>query len=1241
MAQPLSSGSARAFKPTAPLFLVLALIAGSVLALPGARADTSIAAAVLPVSRSVTINENATLFASIVNAGSETATDCRITNDPQLSGSFSYQTTDSATNTITGTLNTPVDIPVGGVQSFIISLSSNIEVPPTDVAFGFVCSNSSSAPVFPGVNTLLFSASADSVPDLIALGATLSGAGTIVMPDPQSAAAFSVASINVGAAAELTVEARTSRADLPLQIALCQTNPATGACLANPSSNNLAYSAAAGDTGTFGVFVTSSDTVPFDPANNRIFVRFLDANGLVRGATSVAIRLRNASDPLAIDTDNAVELVDSSLADFDFLFNLFYRGITDLRQLTLNPLQEITCFSPDGMEIRRLTDVDGSNSLSVGDLINTSFETCRLNNSSAILTGSVQTQIEELLIGSDATGLVIAGRLSTAQPIVWNSDGDTLTIDVEFRYVRQDRRASLTLGSTTGTAVNSLEVTRGNLTNRYRNLLLSQNGDTSSSEFSVGLSFATSTESLRGTAQCDSTLITRTNRFGGSTAGDSGVLTCTSVDGTGLRLQTALNQIELDSGNTGSFNSGVVDYPFGEASGEASISAARSVFLGSAEFFRPEAPGLMEVRLAVTTGAVSEANNRVYVANPIGLLVIDPDTGQIEETISSVNTITSIAVSDDGEIAYLGYAETGTVQSLNLRTGELGAEFSIGISSEGGVFEAGFMRVVPGTTDQVVVARENSRQSREDLVLYINGQAAPTRFEASFSSITNAAFAGDSQLYVSTSSGLYNVSVTSFGSEAGLDEGAERVEAIFSNNFQASGFGSSGGLLYGGVGLLFDPATNRKLGRFVPRDGSFGFDVMTYNAESARAYLLDDEELSIFDGTTFTELGRYEISEDSISSFNLLGFELLNTKLVVIQNTSLIFIDLSQLPEITRNNCQSIRLADALSTSAGNYQSCVPNDLVFHAPSNRFVAALSSTVGSQGNSLAIIVPETGAIERTISVGSEPNSLAVSADEDLVYVVFEDRNTLTEVNLVNDVTRDLVSFASRRQAGFGDDLTTEVTLPQATIVSASPLDNGTLMLHFSDRTTALYRDSMLFESADSQFSQFSQFQSLTFSPDDPSRGFGLDGSNSLQLLDIDQTGISTGTQIRDLLEGRDAVFSNGFFYTTGLQKFDPNTLAVVQNYEVPELGRNDQAEAVFRLGDRLLALFNLFDRGVFVATFDEETGEYIGQRIPPQFGDFFDRGFGSSPQVTVGGEQWVALANDNGIIIIPQEELIAE
>jgi len=42
-------------------------------------------------------------------------------------------------------------------------------------------------------------------------------------------------------------------------------------------------------TPTFGIFVQGIRNVPFDPATNRIFVRFKDSGAVTGGSTSVAV----------------------------------------------------------------------------------------------------------------------------------------------------------------------------------------------------------------------------------------------------------------------------------------------------------------------------------------------------------------------------------------------------------------------------------------------------------------------------------------------------------------------------------------------------------------------------------------------------------------------------------------------------------------------------------------------------------------------------------------------------------------------------------------------------------------------------------------------------------------------------------------------------------------------------------------------------------------------------------------
>jgi hypothetical protein len=57
-----------------------------------------------------------------------------------------------------------------------------------------------------------------------------------------------------------------------------------------PTTAPVTTSIAGNATPTFAFFVASTGSVPFDPALNRIFVRFKDAGGVTRGSTSVAVR---------------------------------------------------------------------------------------------------------------------------------------------------------------------------------------------------------------------------------------------------------------------------------------------------------------------------------------------------------------------------------------------------------------------------------------------------------------------------------------------------------------------------------------------------------------------------------------------------------------------------------------------------------------------------------------------------------------------------------------------------------------------------------------------------------------------------------------------------------------------------------------------------------------------------------------------------------------------------------------
>jgi YVTN family beta-propeller protein len=237
---------------------------------------SAVVAAILPGGRSVEVGTTATVYATLLNTGSATLANCNIALPGADGLTFDYQTSDPATNALTGSPDTPVSIAGNSFQTYVLYFQSSAPLSPP-------------APVTTGVNTvdLLFSPVA--VADVIALAATASGNGVVTVPFSQNgAAAFAVASVNAGAAAALTVSTDTGDAALPIAVTLCETDPSTGQCLAPPAST-VPVTIAAGATPTFSVFVTASASVPFAPGTARVFVRFLDAGGTSHGSTSVAV----------------------------------------------------------------------------------------------------------------------------------------------------------------------------------------------------------------------------------------------------------------------------------------------------------------------------------------------------------------------------------------------------------------------------------------------------------------------------------------------------------------------------------------------------------------------------------------------------------------------------------------------------------------------------------------------------------------------------------------------------------------------------------------------------------------------------------------------------------------------------------------------------------------------------------------------------------------------------------------
>jgi sugar lactone lactonase YvrE len=249
-------------------------------------------ASVLPGSRSVQIGKPATIFASIINAGTAALSNCTISlPDSAPQGlSLTFQTTNPATNQPTGQPNTPVTIAGNdGIQSFVLSFAATSAFSAPGLPLDFGCSAGdrlTAAQAVTGVDTFDLVFSTTPIADIIALSATPTNNGVIEVP-LNGIAAFAVASTNIGITDTITVSVDTGSANLPVVTTICQTG-AGAQCLA-PAAPSVTLSYGANTAPTFSIFLQSTGAIAFAPASSRIFVRFKDASGGLHGSTSVAI----------------------------------------------------------------------------------------------------------------------------------------------------------------------------------------------------------------------------------------------------------------------------------------------------------------------------------------------------------------------------------------------------------------------------------------------------------------------------------------------------------------------------------------------------------------------------------------------------------------------------------------------------------------------------------------------------------------------------------------------------------------------------------------------------------------------------------------------------------------------------------------------------------------------------------------------------------------------------------------
>jgi 6-phosphogluconolactonase (cycloisomerase 2 family) len=258
-----------------------------------------IVAASLPGARSGYVGGPViTALMSVVSRTSSPAQSCQVAAPAGAPIGLNYRQLDGSGAPV-GPENPLFDIDAGGSLDFVIAMSADRQTSTGGYEFMPViaCQNASLDPIV-GISSVLLTIDDTPTPDILSISATPSNDGVIRIPTAGGVGFMTAAATNIGvgdgsaSANEITMTTTvdTGSASLPVNVEICQIDQATAACL-TPRGPSVTLVVAQNTPVFFAVFVrdTSTGGIAFNPANSRVFLRFADASGTIRSATSAAV----------------------------------------------------------------------------------------------------------------------------------------------------------------------------------------------------------------------------------------------------------------------------------------------------------------------------------------------------------------------------------------------------------------------------------------------------------------------------------------------------------------------------------------------------------------------------------------------------------------------------------------------------------------------------------------------------------------------------------------------------------------------------------------------------------------------------------------------------------------------------------------------------------------------------------------------------------------------------------------
>jgi hypothetical protein len=257
-------------------------------------------------------------------------------------------------------------------------------------------------------------------------------------------------------------------------------------------------------------------------------------------------------------------------------------------------------------------------------------------------------------------------------------------------------------------------------------------------------------------------------------------------------------------------------------------------------------------------------------ASGIGNSVVglDPVTGNVMRQIFVGSNPNKLALSTDGTQLFVGLDGAGAVAQVNLSTGTVVSQFSVGTSNYNGIITALYLATVPGLPNSVAV-----NNSANVVTIYDSGVARANNSSSIGYNYNGPLCFGSSAstLYVANE-GIYVLTVGSTGFTGG--------SALYASNtgYTVNSCQYDNGQIYLPDGVVLSAATGKLLGTFFSTANSAATGPIVSDSTLGLAFVASGsigtiaDQVLAFNETTFDPTGSIVVNGANISNYPF-GFE--------------------------------------------------------------------------------------------------------------------------------------------------------------------------------------------------------------------------------------------------------------------------------------------------------------------------------------------------------------------------------